>query len=87
MEVYVLINTDSGMVYAVAEAMLRTKGVKAAHAVTGQFDVVAFAEFEDMATFGEAIHLMQKIKGVRKTQSLMTIPWSLVEEPRRTITK
>ncbi|MEM3673545.1 MAG: hypothetical protein QW468_04915 [Candidatus Bathyarchaeia archaeon] len=42
MEAYILINTEPGMIWSVAEAALKIEGVKMAHAVTGQFDAVAY---------------------------------------------
>lgn len=44
-EAYILINTEPGRLWEVAEAALRIDGIKTAHAVTGQFDIVIYAEF------------------------------------------
>lgn len=74
MEAYVLIDAEPGMIWEVAEAALKIKGVKVAHAVTGQYDAVAFVEFLKMDNLGEIIEKIQRLKGVRRTQTLVAIP-------------
>lgn len=74
MEAYVLINAEPGMIWKVAEVVLRIEGVKIAHAVTGQFDVVAFVDFLKMEDLGKIIEKIQHLKGVRRTQTLIAVP-------------
>ena len=74
MEAYILINAESGMIWEVAEATLKIAGVKMAHAVTGQFDVVAYVEFPKMDDLGKIIEKIQQLKGARRTQTLIAIP-------------
>lgn len=74
MEAYILINADPGLIWDVAEAALKIKGVKMAHAVTGQFDDVAYVEFIKMEDLGRIIKEIQAIFGVRRTQTLITVP-------------
>jgi len=74
LEAYILINTEPGMIWSVAEAALKIEGVKMAHAVTGQFDAVAYVEFVKMEDLGKIIEKLQRIKGVRRTQTLITVP-------------
>lgn len=74
MEAYILINTEPGMIWSVAEAALKIEGVKMAHAVTGQFDAVAYVEFVKMEDLGKIIEKLQRVKGVRRTQTLITVP-------------
>lgn len=74
MEAYVLINAEPGMIWKVAEVALRIEGVKIAHAVTGQFDVVAFVDFLKMEDLGKIIEKIQHLKGVRRTQTLIAVP-------------
>ena len=74
MEAYVLIDTDPGVIWEVAEAARKIKGVNVAHAVTGQFDSIAFVEFTKMDDLGEIIEKIQRLKGVRRTQTLVAIP-------------
>jgi DNA-binding Lrp family transcriptional regulator len=74
LEAYVLVNAEPGMIWQVAEAMLKIEGVKMAHAVTGQFDAVAFVDFLKMEDLGKIIEKIQHLKGVRRTQTLIAIP-------------
>ena len=45
-----------------------------AHAVTGLFDVVAYVEFIKMDDLGRIIEEIQRLKGVRRTQTVTAIP-------------
>jgi len=74
LEAYVLINAESGMIWEVAEVTLKIEGVKMAHAVAGQFDAVAYVEFQKMEGLGKIIERIQQLKGVRRTQTLIAIP-------------
>lgn len=74
MEAYILMNAEAGMIWQVAEAALKVGGVKMAHAVTGQFDAVAYVEFTKMEDLGKIIEKIQHIKGVRGTQTLIVVP-------------
>jgi len=74
LEAYVLVNAEPGMIWDVAEAMLKIEGVRMAHAVTGQFDDVAYVEFLKMEDLGGIIEKIQHLKGVRRTQTLIVIP-------------
>ena len=62
------------MLWDVARAVLKIDGVKMAHAVTGQFDVVAYAEFVNMEELSEIIGKVQSLKGVRRTRTAVAIP-------------
>lgn len=74
MEAYILINAEPGMIWEVAEAAIKIEGVKTAHAVTGQFDDIVFVEFHKMDELGKIIEKIQGINGVRRTQTLITLP-------------
>jgi len=74
LEAYILVNTEPGMIWEVAEAMSKINGVKMAHAVTGQFDVAAFVVFAKVEELGRIIEKVQQIKGVRRTQTLIAVP-------------
>jgi DNA-binding Lrp family transcriptional regulator len=62
------------MIWNVAETALKIEGVKMAHAVTGQFDAVAYVEFVKMEDLGKIIEKLQRVKGVRRTQTLIAVP-------------
>ena len=74
LEAYIFINSDPGMLWEITEAALKIEGVKMAHAVTGQFDAVAYAEFANMDTLREILERFQSLKGVQRTQTSVAIP-------------
>ena len=74
MQAYILVNTEPGKLWEVSDTVRRIKGVKMAHAVTGQFDVVAYAEFVKMDDLGQIIEEIQHLKGVRRTQTVIVVP-------------
>jgi len=74
MEAYILVNSVPGMVWEIAEAALKIEGVKTVHAVTGQFDVIAYAEFANMDTLREIINRFMSLNGVQRTQTAIVIP-------------
>jgi DNA-binding Lrp family transcriptional regulator len=67
-------NTEANALWNIAEATLKIEGVKMAHAVTGQFDVVALLSFSKIEDLGKMIEKIQQLKGVRGTQTLIAIP-------------
>lgn len=79
MEAYILVNTEPNILWMVAETMRKIEGVKMAHAVAGQFDVVAFVEFPKIDDLGKVIEKVQCIKGVCRTQTLIIIPPTIRE--------
>jgi len=74
LEAYIFINSEPGMLWKIAEGALKIEGVKMAHAVTGQFDIVAYAEFATMDMLRGIIDKFQSLKGVRRTQTAVAIP-------------
>ena len=74
MEAYVLMDAEPGSIWDVAEAAMKIKGVKKAQAVTGQYDAVAYVEFLKMDDLGKVLEKIQRVKGVRRTQTLIVIP-------------
>jgi len=71
---YILVNTEPGKLWKVAEEALRIPGVKMAHAVTGQFDVIAYVEVLSINELGSVIDRFQLIDGVVRTQTAITMP-------------
>jgi len=74
LEAYILVSTEPSALWSVAEAALKIDGVKLAHAVTGQFDVVALVEFVKMDYLGKIIDRIQHLEGVLRTQTLIAVP-------------
>ena len=71
---YILIQLAPGTTKTAVEAISKIKGVKMAHAVTGPFDVIAFAEVPDLTTLSDLILAkIQNIEGVLKTQTAIVV--------------
>jgi DNA-binding Lrp family transcriptional regulator len=79
LEAYVLVNTEPGRLWEVAETALKIEGVKKAHAVAGQYDVIAYVEFVEMSGLGRIIDKIQSIKGVMRTQTAIAMALRLKE--------
>jgi len=73
LEAYILVNCVPKMVWEIAEAALKIQGVKMAHAVTGQFDVIVYAEFANMDALREIIGKFMSLNGVQRTQTAIVI--------------
>jgi DNA-binding Lrp family transcriptional regulator len=74
MQAYILISTEPGKPWEVAETAIQIDGVKTAHAVTGPFDVVAFVEFTNIDELGKLLEKIHSINGVLKTQTAIAMP-------------
>jgi len=74
MKAYVLVNSELGMIWKVAEAALKIEGARETYAVTGEFDDIIQIEFERMENLGKIIEKIQNMEGVLKTQTLIAIP-------------
>lgn len=65
---YVLINTHPGKALEVAANLVGQRGVLQADAITGEYDVIAQVEAEDLRGIGSIIvDTVQADKGVFKT--------------------
>jgi DNA-binding Lrp family transcriptional regulator len=76
-EAYVLVNCEAGKSWEIVEAASKLESVKMAHAVTGQYDVVAFIEFTDMDSLTEILGRFQSMSGVERTYTAVAIPAKL----------
>ena len=74
MEALILVNTDAGTLWQVLESVLKIEGIKTAYGVTGQFDAVVFTQFSDIDDLRKIIEKIHHVKGILRTQTLMTIP-------------
>jgi hypothetical protein len=73
LESYILVNCVPKMVWEIAEAALKIQGVRMAHAVTGQFDVIAYAKFANMDALRKIIGNFMTLNGVQRTQTAIVI--------------
>ena len=74
MEAYILVRTEANQLWKVAESMLKIEGVKTAHSVAGEFDVVALMSFPKIEDLGKILEKVQRLEGVRGTETLIAIP-------------
>jgi DNA-binding Lrp family transcriptional regulator len=73
LEAYILVNSVPGLVWEIAEAALEIEGVKMAHTVTGQFDIIVYAEFANMDALREIMGKFMSLNGVQRTQTAIVI--------------
>lgn len=79
MEAYIFVISGPERLLEIAEDVLKIEGVKMAHAVAGQFDIIAYIEFTNMDTLKEILDKFQSVKGVERTQTAVAIPPRLNE--------
>lgn len=70
---FILISTGPGKAWDVSKAASKLKGVKMAYAVTGPFDVIAYAEVIDIDALKDLITKIHDIKGTRRTQTAISV--------------
>ena len=67
-QAYVLIQTDTGRAADVARSIRELPGVISTEAVTGPYDVVVFAEAEDVDALGQlVVTKIQPVEGIVRT--------------------
>jgi DNA-binding Lrp family transcriptional regulator len=68
LEAYVLIEGAAGRIHKIMEELQKIPEVKSADAVTGQYDIIARIEAEDINSLGRvSYHKIQSIDGVLRT--------------------
>ncbi len=72
--VYILVQVEKGEPWQVATELSRIEGVKTAHTVTGQYDVIVFAEIDTLETLKDVVKQVHQVKGVQHTQTAVCIP-------------
>jgi DNA-binding Lrp family transcriptional regulator len=71
---YVLISTSPGKAIDVASRLQGQEGVVQADAITGEYDVIAQVQAEDVAGVGALIvEKIQRIEGVFKTVTCLAV--------------
>lgn len=72
--VFILINTKVGKAFEVAERVAKIERVKAAYAVTGPYDVIAYFESEEpIVDIKRVISKVHEIEGVERTLTAVAI--------------
>ncbi|MEM2110788.1 MAG: Lrp/AsnC ligand binding domain-containing protein [Candidatus Bathyarchaeia archaeon] len=72
--VYVLIQVEKGEPWKIASEISKIEGVKTAHTVTGQYDIIAYAELDSLESLKEIVRKIQGVSGVQHTQTAVCIP-------------
>lgn len=72
--VYILVEVERGEPWQVAYEISKIEGVKTAHAVTGQYDIIVYAELDDLDMLKNVIKKIHAIEGVQHTQTAVCIP-------------
>ena len=67
---YVLINTAVGKSSSVLRALKQAKGIREADSVTGEVDIIAIIEAEDLNGIGEVVTTyIHTVDGVQRTKT------------------
>jgi len=70
---FILINTERGKLWKVTDKASTIEGIKIAHAVTGEYDVILYAEFLNISELSEIISKVQSIDGVVRTATAIAM--------------
>ena len=70
---YILIKTDVGEPTSVLKQLKRLPNLKEAHMVTGEYDIIAFLEIENLKEVGNVVSKIQDFKGVTSTLTSVVI--------------
>lgn len=71
---FILINAEPGKLWKITETVSKVSGIRMAEAVTGEFDIIIYAEIDDMNHLGRLIGAIQDIDGVSRTHTAVVIP-------------
>jgi len=72
--VYIFVQVEKGEPWQIVAKLSKIEGVKTAYTVTGQYDVIVFAELESLETLKDVVKRIHQIEGVQRTQSAVCIP-------------
>ena len=71
---YILVAVETARVRDVLESIKKVEGVVEAHAVTGEYDIIAKMEAKDLKELGEKIiERIHRIKGVERTVTAIVV--------------
>ena len=70
---YVMVQTEMGKAWNVSETALKMEGVKAAHTVTGIYDVIIYMEASNLEALKDNITKIHDIKGIQRTQTAVSL--------------
>ncbi len=71
---YVLVQTASGNALTATRAIAAMHGVRAAHTVTGVYDIICQVEAESLEELaGTVVDRIQGVEGVRRTETALIV--------------
>ena len=74
MEAFVLIEVGVGKTKEVVQSLQKVAGVKAVHAITGPYDIIAMVEQPDVDSIGNLVtQKFHVIPGISKTITCVTV--------------
>jgi len=72
--VYIFLQVEKGEPWQIAAEVSKIQGVKTAHVVTGNYDIIVFAELASLESLKETIMKIHGISGVQHTQTAVCLP-------------
>ncbi len=73
-QAYVLVDCAPGKPFEIVDALRKLTGIRAAHAVTGSYDVIAFVQAESMAELGNLLSRhIHRLPGIVKTTTNVVV--------------
>ena len=79
-EAYVLIEVGMGKTMEVVEALAKLEGVRAAHSVTGPYDIIAAVGVSDLDHLGNLMSDVHSIAGIERTTTCIAVTLAKKEE-------
>lgn len=71
---YILIKTEMGKASDVIKELVAIEGIKMAHAVTGPYDVIVYAEAPNLTGLGNlVVNKIQKVAGIWRTMTCLRV--------------
>jgi DNA-binding Lrp family transcriptional regulator len=78
---FIFLITERGKHWEIIKKILKTEGVKFAHAVTGEYDIIAYTNFINMVELGRIIDKFQSIDGIVRTTTAIAMAPRLNDSP------
>ena len=72
--VYILVQVSEGEPWQTAMKISKIAGIKTAHAVTGQYDIIVFAELSSLDLLKDIVKKVHNVECVQHTQTAVCIP-------------
>lgn len=74
MSIYILVQVGKGEPWQIASEISKLEGIKTAHTVTGEYDIIVFVELKGLDSIKDLVKSLHRIEGVKHTQTAVCIP-------------